>query len=79
MELSRKQLLIKILISVLTFTAIILVETKFSGPLDSSKFQASEWAYLRAAIWRWCVRALVWGGGNTPNLVVIIIYSALLE
>jgi hypothetical protein len=25
------------------------------------------------------VKALVWGGGNVPNLVVILIYSAILD
>ena len=78
MENNRKQLLIKVFVSILTFVVIILAEIKFSGPLKGN-FKVFEFAYQGARSWRWCVRALVWGGGNTPNLVVIMVYSALLE
>ena len=61
-----------------SFLVIVLVEAfifrDFSPKTNNvhSPYQSSPFA-------RFIVKAFVWGGGNAPNLVVILIYSALLE
>ena len=60
-----------------SFCVMVIVEafifTDFSPKTyGHSPYQSSPFA-------RFIVKAFVWGGGNAPNLVVILIYSALLE
>lgn len=60
-----------------SFFVMVLVEAfifrDFSPKTNiHSPYQSSHFA-------RFIVKAFVWGGGNAPNLVVILIYSALLD
>jgi len=66
-----------LLLAASSFFVIVLVEAiifqDFSPKTNiQSPYQSSNFA-------RFLVKAFVWGGGNFPNLAVILIYSALLD